>query len=147
VAAVAGRGLKMPRRVTTRNVVNSTRYHVPVSSFTQAVKVPASSTLIYVSGITARQADGTIVGEGDIEAQTRQVLENIKNILEEAGASMDNVVQMLTHVRHAEDMGKVSELRAEYFGNPPPVSTTVEVSRLFHPDQLIEITVTAALPA
>jgi enamine deaminase RidA (YjgF/YER057c/UK114 family) len=120
---------------------------VPVPSFTQAVKVPANSNLIFVSGITARQADGTIVGVGDIEAQTRQVLEKIRTILEEAGASMDNVVQMLTHVRRADDIPRVSVIRCEYFGDPPPTSTTVEVSRLFDPEQLIEITVTAAVPA
>jgi reactive intermediate/imine deaminase len=128
-----------------RQVVNSRKYHVPVPSFTQAVKAPAHASFVFVSGITARQADGTIVGAGDIEAQTRQVLENIKNILAEAGASLDDVVQMLTHVRDANDIPKVSAVRREYFGDPLPASTTVEVSRLFDPDMLIEITVIAAI--
>ena len=136
----------MVRQVTTRNIVNSSKYHVPVPIFTQAVRVPADSELIYVSGITARLADGRLVGVGDIEAQTRQVLENIKNILAEVGATMDDVVQTLTHVIDANDIPKISVIRREYYGDPPPPSTTVQVSRLFDPDQLIEITVTAVIP-
>jgi 2-iminobutanoate/2-iminopropanoate deaminase len=136
----------MVRQVTTRNVVNSARYHVPVPVFTQAVRVPADAELIYVSGITAREADGTLVGVGDIEAQTRQVLENIKNILAEVGATMDDVVHTLTHVLDANDIPKISVIRREYYGDPPPTSTTVQVGRLFDPDQLIEITVTAVVP-
>ncbi len=137
----------MPRQVSTRNVVNSSRYHVPVPSFTQSVVVPPGGTTIYVSGITARRADGQIVGKGDVEAQTRQVFESIKVILEESGATLDDVVQMLTHVRHADDIPKISAVRREYLGDPLPTSTTVEVSRLFDPDQLLEITVTAVIPA
>jgi enamine deaminase RidA (YjgF/YER057c/UK114 family) len=136
----------MARRVTSRDTINSKNYHVPVPSFSQAIRVPKDASLIYVSGITARQADGTIVGVGDIEAQTRQVLENIKTILAEAGATMDQVVSMLTHVRDAKDINKVSAIRREYFGDPPPTSTTVEISRLYDPQQLIEITVVAAVP-
>ena len=137
----------MPRRVPTRNAVNSSRYLVPVPSFTQSVVVPPGGTTIYVSGITARQADGRIVGVGDVEAQARQVLESIQVILAESGATLDDVVQMLTHVRHADDIEKISAVRREFFGEPLPTSTTVEVSRLFDPDQLLEITVTAVIPA
>ena len=137
----------MPSRVTARNVVNSSNYHVPVPSFTQSVVVPPGGTTIFVSGITARRADGQIVGKGDVEAQTRQVLESIQTILAESGATLDDVVQMLTHVRHAEDIPKISAIRLEYLGEPLPTSTTVEVSRLFDPDQLLEITVTAVIPA
>src|SRR3954463_14289696 len=105
----------MTQETPTRDVVNSSSYHVPVPAFTQSVKVPKGSSLIFVSGITARLADGTIVGEGDIETQTRQVLENIKMILAESGATMGQVVSMLTHVRYADDIRKVSDLRREYF--------------------------------
>lgn len=122
-----------------RQVVNSAQYHVPVPAFTQAVKAPANGTFIFLSGITAREADGTIVATGDIEGQTRHVLEKMKVILAEAGATMADVVKITTFVRDANDISKVSEIRRQYFGEPVPASSTVEVSRLFDPDQLIEM--------
>lgn len=128
-----------------REVINSDRYDVPVRSepngvpFSQAIRVPAGSGLLFVSGITSRGADGAILHEGDIQAQTRQVLENMKAIIEHAGGSMQDVVKITTFVRDADDIRLVSAVRREYLGEPGPTSSTVEVSRLFDPRQLIEI--------
>ena len=128
-----------------RQVFNSSRYHVPVPGFTQAVLAPARGTFVFVSGITARTADGTIVAVGDIEGQTRQVLENLKTILVEVGGDLEDVVRIVTYLRDMKDHPTVHALRREYFGDNPPASTSVQVSRLFDERQLIEIEATAIL--
>lgn len=135
----------------SRRVVNSPRYDVPVREsvdqpqFTQAVVVEPGSEMIFVSGITSRGPDGELLHDGDIDAQTRQVLENLSAILEAADATMDDVVKITTFVRDAEHIRRVSRLRRQYFGEPPPASSTVEVSRLFDTRQLIEIEAIAAV--
>jgi reactive intermediate/imine deaminase len=129
-----------------RDAINSTRYHVPVAGFTQAVRAPRGAQFVFVSGLTARTATGEVAHVGDIEGQTRQVLENLKLILGEAGCSLDDVVRTATYLRNMEDHPKMHAVRREFFGDTPPVSTTVEVSRLYHPDQLIEIEAIAVAP-
>jgi len=150
------RGLASHRRSgvhMAREVVNSAHYDVPVRTspteapFTQSVVVRPGSGLLFVSGITSRQADGSLVHEGDMEGQTRQVLENLRDIIAEAGASMADVVKITTFVRDADQIPLVSALRRQYFGDPPPASSTVEVSRLYDPRHLIEIEAIAKLSA
>ena len=129
-----------------RQVVNSARYHVPVRGFSQAVLAPASGRLLFVSGLTARRADGTIVAEGDIRGQTRQILENLKVILAEAGATLDDVVRTVQYFRSMDDHPGMQQVKSEYFGDRSPASTSVEVSRLYDPRQLLEIEATAVVP-
>jgi enamine deaminase RidA (YjgF/YER057c/UK114 family) len=130
-----------------RQVVNSARYHVPVPGVTQAVRVPAGGDLLFISGLTARSADGTIVAAGDIHGQTRQVLDNLTLILEEAGGTLDDVVRIVTYLRNADHHPIVHAIRHEYFRGQLPASTTVTVTRLFDERQLIELEATAVLPA
>lgn len=104
--------------------------------FSQAVKV---GDMIFVSGQLARDRDGQVVGKGDMAAQTRQVIENIRAILREAGAELRHVVKLTAFMT---DMARAKEawaVREAYFRDHPPASTGVEVSRLTHPDFLIEI--------
>ncbi len=128
-----------------RQPFNSPRYHVPVPGFTQAVMASISGRLFFISGLTARTADGTIVAPGDIRGQTRQVLENLKAILEDAGGTLDDVVRIVTYLRDASHHLTVHEIRREYFGDAPPASTTVTVSGLFDERMLIELEATAVL--
>lgn len=130
-----------------REVLNSPRYGVPLPGFTHAVRAPAQGRLLFVSGVTSRTANGELVGKGDIERQARQVMENIRAILEDTGGSLADVVRVVTYVRRMDDHPIVRRIRHEYFGDSPPASTLVEVSRLFDPDQLIEVEATAILPA
>ena len=97
-----------------------------------------------MSGLTARTAQG-IVGRGDVGAQTRQVLESLKAILAEAGASLEDVVKVTVFIRNMADFKAIHEVRAQYFPKDPPASTMVEVSRLVDEDLLIEIEATAVL--
>jgi enamine deaminase RidA (YjgF/YER057c/UK114 family) len=118
---------------------------IPGAVFTQAIKVPAQGSLVFVSGITARDATGNIIGIGDIEAQTRQVLTTISRILVEAGGSLQDVVKIATYLRHIDDLPTVGRIRREYFGTTTPASTSVEVSRLADPRQLVEIDAVAVV--
>jgi len=128
-----------------RKIVASSRYQVPVRGFTQAVEAPAGGRLLFVSGLTARRADGTIVGEGDIHAQTRQVYENLRLILAEVGGTLDDVVRTTTYLRRMEDQAAMHEVKLEVFGAHPPASTTVQIVRLYDERQLIEVEATAVV--
>ena len=97
--------------------------------------------------MTARRADGTIAGVGDIEAQTRQVCENLKSAVEAAGGSLDDVCRVDVYVRNMEHFETIHKVRREYFNAPAPASTMVEVTKMVHlPDYLIEINAIAVLP-
>lgn len=130
-----------------RDVVNSDRYDVPgfTGKFTQAVRVRAGTGLLFVSGLTSRDQTGTIRGEGDIAEQTDRVLKGLAEVCKAAGAGMEDVVKVTVFVRHADDMAIVRQVKHKHFGEPAPASTTVEVSRLFDPAQLIEIEAVVAL--
>src|SRR5687768_110462 len=71
--------------------VRSDRLREPSGHFSQAIAIPAQGRIVFISGMTSRRADGTIAGVGDIEAQTRQVCENLKSAVESAGGSLDDV--------------------------------------------------------
>ena len=96
--------------------------------------------MVFVSGQVSRNAQGEIVGKGDIIAQTRQVLENMKSVLAQGGATMDDVVKVTVFVTNvAEHYSQIHQVRAEYFKSDYPASTMVEVKALVQPELLIEI--------
>ncbi len=117
----------------------------PSGHFSQATMVEAKGRLVFISGMTARRADGTIAGVGDIEAQTRQVCENLKAAVEAAGGTMDDICRVDVFVRNMEHFPAIHKVRREYFGTPAPASTMVEVSKMTSPDYLIEINAIAVL--
>jgi enamine deaminase RidA (YjgF/YER057c/UK114 family) len=89
-------------------------------------------------------AEGQLIGEGDFEAQTRQVFENLTRALEAADASWSDVVKLDYFLRDVGQIGAVRAIRDEYVDTAnPPASTLVEVSGLFRPDVLVEIQATA----
>lgn len=117
----------------------------PVGHFSQAVAIEAKGKLVFISGMTARRPDGSIAGIGDIEAQTRQVCENIKSAVQAAGGTMDDIVRVDVYVRNIEQFDKIHKVRREYFKSPPPASTMVEVTKMVSPDYLIEINAIAVV--
>jgi enamine deaminase RidA (YjgF/YER057c/UK114 family) len=123
------------------------RLRQPNGHFSQATLIEASGRLLFVSGMTARRPDGSIAGPGDIEAQTRQVCENIKAAVEAAGGTLDDVCRLDVYVRNIEHFETIHQVRREYFAAPPPASTMVEVSGMVSPEYLIEISAIAVLPA
>jgi len=111
--------------------------------YSHVVAVEGRKT-IFVSGQLARDAQGGVVGAGDMRAQLRQVGENIKAALAAAGATLDDIVKTNTYVTDIEEFFKHVDVRMEYFG-ALPTSTTVEVRRLAHPDLLVEVEVIAVV--
>ena len=129
----------------TKRQIQSDKIRQPSGHFSQAISVEAKGKLVFISGMTARRADGTIAGIGDIEAQTRQVCENLKAAVEAAGGTMDDICRVDVYVRNMEHFEKIHQVRREYFKSPAPASTMVEVSQFTSPDYLIEISAIAVL--
>ena len=86
-----------------------------------------------------------LVGKGDIVAQTALTYENLKRVLEAAGATMADIVKVTYYLRNYDDLYKTGDLFQKYFQRPYPPSTAVEVTRLADPDQLIEVDVIAVV--
>jgi 2-aminomuconate deaminase len=110
---------------------------------------------LFVSGTSARNADGTFAGAEvdpagtatlDIRVQTKAVLENIARILEACGSSLSEVVDITTFLVSMNDFGGYNEVYGKYFDETGPARTTVAVHQLPHPLLLIEIKATAFSP-
>ena len=95
--------------------------------------------MLFIAGQTASDKDGNVVGKGDIKAQTRQVFDNIKAVLEAAGGSFDNVVMTTTFMTDRKYREGYNEVRRGLYKKDPATSTLVIVTGLAHPDYLIEI--------
>jgi reactive intermediate/imine deaminase len=114
----------------------------PFSHYTDAVR---AGNLLFVSGCVAVDADGKLVGEGDVVAQARQVFENIGLCLAAAGATFADVVKVTTFLTDIEDRARINPVRQEFFGAARPASTLVEVSALVLPEFLIEVETVAVV--
>ena len=101
---------------------------------------------IYVSGQVAFNAQGKLVGKGNMKAQTRQVFRNIKAVLRAAGAKMEHVVKINTYITDADKFMDMLEARGDIFGDNPPASTAVVVAGLAFPGLLIEVEAIAVIP-
>ena len=115
----------------------------PISHYSDAV---VAGRTVYVSGQGSFDAHGTLVGPGDVVAQTRQVLENMKIALAASGATLDDVVKVTVYLADRDDRPRVNEVRKEYFRANRPASTLVEISRFAIEGMLIEIEAVAVLP-
>jgi reactive intermediate/imine deaminase len=127
--------------LTRRNYSTSTVWE-PIVGYSRAVKI---DNRVVVTGTTATDAEGNIVGVGDPAAQTRQVLENIKSVLERADASLADVIRTRMYVTNIDDWEAIGRVHGEYFAGIMPATTMVEVSRLIHPDMLVEIEAEAVM--
>ncbi len=116
----------------------------PLGIYSHAVKAQGNQ-LLFISGATARDEKGNVVGKGDIKVQTRRVLENIKRVLDTAGATFDNIVKVTVFITDMRNFKEIHEVRAQYFKKDYPASTLVQVSALHSPDILIEIDAIAVL--
>lgn len=117
--------------------------------------IKRAGDFLIVSGTSSRRADNTIAGARsdefgttrlDIREQTRAVIENVRDILQSAGAQLKDVVEVTTYLVNMNDFGGYNEVYGEYFGYDGPARTTVAVHQLPHPHLLIEIRVMAYTP-
>src|SRR5881394_464283 len=113
--------------------------------FSQAWRVDNPSSVVFVSGQGPISGDGALVGEGDFEAQTRQVFENLQTVLADAGASFEAIMKItvyLTDIGNLRDFGRI---KAEFIPGEQPASTALEVGSLALPSMMLEVEAIAAL--
>lgn len=112
-------------------------------TFSPAVR---AGNLLFISGMTAGDESGAIVGRGDIVAQTRYVYEKMHRLLSAAGAGFEHVVQTTEYITTTQDYARTAAVRREVFRPPYPTATGVVVAGLLREGALIEISAVAVLP-
>lgn len=118
-------------------IINSPEAPAPIGPYSQAVQ---AGNTIYVSGQIALDASGgQLIGEGDVQAQTHQVMRNLQAVLAAGGYALPDVVKCSIFVKDLGHFATINEIYGSYFGQGPyPARETVEVSRL-PKDVLVEI--------
>ena len=117
----------------------------PFGAFSMGV-IQGEGQIVYLKGQIALDRDGRVVGKGDMAAQTRKTLENIQNVLATVGGVMGDIFSVTHFVTDIEQFMKTGDIRREFFGEPFPVTTTVQVVCLYDPELLVEITGMAEIP-
>ena len=133
-----------------RTVVTSDEAPKPLGAYSVGMSVNAGQ-LLYVAGQVSVDSSGTLVGEGDVAAQTRQVFQNIGHVLAAAGAGFSNVVEFTSYVVGRDSVAGFVEGRTRVFpeifpnGDYPP-NTLLVIEGLVRPEFLVEVKAVAALP-
>jgi 2-iminobutanoate/2-iminopropanoate deaminase len=115
------------------------------ATYSQGVKVTQAQTMLFLSGQVAYTADGGVAFRGDFKAQARGAYEAIKALVESQGGTMANVIKITTYLTDMHYRADLALIREEFFGKKGPASTLIEISRLAHPDWMIEIEAIAVI--
>ena len=119
--------------------------NVRKSVYHHYIRVDNPLSLIFLSGQLSRDADGNLVGAGDMAEQTRQCIRNMRTVLEAAGGTLDDVVSTTVYTTDMREFKNIVAARTEFFVAKLPTSTIVEVNHLADPGLMIEIQAVAAL--
>lgn len=127
------------------DAVNPPGVWPPFGAFSMAV-IQGDGQVVHLKGQVALDEQGVVVGAGDMRVQVRRVLENIRAVLAAMGGRMGDIVSLVHYAVDIEQFMATGDIRGDFFAAPFPVTTTVEVARLYHPDLMIEITAVAEIP-
>lgn len=122
-----------------KEVISTSKAPGAIGPYSQGIKF---GNLLFISGQTPLNPETRQIVEGDVQAQARQCLENIKAILEAAGTNLDNVLKTTVFIKDMNSFGKINEIYAQYFTKNQPARSCVEVARL-PMNVLVEIEVIA----
>ena len=118
-----------------KKVISTPKAPAAIGPYSQAIEI---NNMIFTSGIIPiNPANGTLV-DGSVEEQTKQVFDNMKGLLEDAGTSLDKVIKTTGFIKNMIDFSRVNEVYASYFDGDYPARSCVEVARL-PKDVLIEV--------
>ena len=130
--------------MTYKKIIQTEMAPAAIGPYSQAVSVPAGNLLFTAGQIPIDPGTGEIVA-ADIEVQTRQVLDNLKAVLNAGGAALSDVVKTTVFLKNMDDFAKMNGIYAGYFTNNPPARSAIQAARL-PKDVLIEIECVALLP-
>lgn len=122
-----------------KEIITTTKAPAAIGPYSQAIKL---GNMIYTSGMIPLVPETMQIVEGGVQQQTKQVLENLKVLLESAGSSLENVIKTTVFIKDMNEFPKINEIYAEYFNSLQPARSCVEVARL-PKDVLVEIEVIA----
>ena len=117
----------------------------PFGAFSMAV-LQGAGRVVHLKGQLSLDAEGAVVGAGDMRAQVRQVLGNIQTVLAGLGGRMSDVISLTHYTTDIAAFMQTGDIRTAFFSAPYPVTTTVQVAALYDPDLVIEITAMAEIP-
>ena len=126
-----------------RKEIRVPHFMEPISHYTDAVLCGGH---LFLSGVGAFDENGHIVAKGDVVGQTRKICETIQTVLEHAGMAFKDVVYFKVFMINVEDRPKINPVRQEFHGDSRPGSTLVGVTKLDHPDMLLEVDIVAYKP-
>jgi 2-iminobutanoate/2-iminopropanoate deaminase len=115
------------------------------AGFSQAWRVDGASSLVFVSGQAPISGEGQLVGEGDFEAQTRLVFENLRTVLEQAGAGLESVVKLTVFLTDMSRLPEYTRIKGTFFPGEQPASTAVGIAALARPEMMVEVEALAVL--
>ncbi len=117
----------------------------PFGAFSMAA-LQGQGQVMYLKGQVSLDSEGCLVGKRDMRAQVRKTLANISAVLGSVGGQMQDIISLTQHVTDMDAFNQTGDIRKEFFGEPYPVTTTVQVMRLYDVELLVEITAIAEIP-